>query len=303
MYIERLQVEEGFLDGLDISFSPGLNTIIGARGTGKSSVLELIRFCLAAKSYSKKTRQKSEDHALSVLGSGEVTVTLRDGEHQIVVSRTADDDKPQKSDPYNKPLIFSQSEVETVGSHATGRLKIIDGFIKGNQNLKSLEEQAISSIHVLTSKIIGLRSSIEGLEQRLLEAPEIKEKLKELTPKEEDVANISADAKKKSIELQKISKRLSDLAVDIDRIELFEEEFEEIESYIESAAESFPDYEFWEEDLEDTPLGEIIKKLEPTEEKLTQISSELDTVREGLDKLLKNKQSSSLLNSKMFFFR
>lgn len=50
MYIERLQVEEGFLDGLDITFSPSLNTIILSRDTGKRSVLELIHFCLTVKS-------------------------------------------------------------------------------------------------------------------------------------------------------------------------------------------------------------------------------------------------------------
>jgi hypothetical protein len=29
MYIERVQVEEGFLDGLDVTLVPGLNAVIG----------------------------------------------------------------------------------------------------------------------------------------------------------------------------------------------------------------------------------------------------------------------------------
>ncbi len=44
MHIERLQVEaEGFLAGLDLRFSPGLNVIIGARGGrgGKPRLLNL----------------------------------------------------------------------------------------------------------------------------------------------------------------------------------------------------------------------------------------------------------------------
>jgi predicted AAA+ superfamily ATPase len=40
MIIKRIQVEEGFLDGLDIAFAPGLNVLIGPRGTGKTSVIE-----------------------------------------------------------------------------------------------------------------------------------------------------------------------------------------------------------------------------------------------------------------------
>jgi len=40
MWIERLQVEpEGFLRDLDVEFVPGLNVIIGARGTGKTSIV------------------------------------------------------------------------------------------------------------------------------------------------------------------------------------------------------------------------------------------------------------------------
>jgi hypothetical protein len=31
MYIQRVQIEEGFLDGLDVKFTSGLNAIIGAR--------------------------------------------------------------------------------------------------------------------------------------------------------------------------------------------------------------------------------------------------------------------------------
>ena len=41
MYIERLQIEEGFLNGLDVNLTTGLNVIIGARGTGKTSLIEL----------------------------------------------------------------------------------------------------------------------------------------------------------------------------------------------------------------------------------------------------------------------
>ncbi len=43
MRIERIQIEEGFLNGFDIWPKPGLNVVIGARGTGKTSLIELIR--------------------------------------------------------------------------------------------------------------------------------------------------------------------------------------------------------------------------------------------------------------------
>jgi recombinational DNA repair ATPase RecF len=60
------------LDGIDQEFSLELNVLIGGRGTGKSSVIELIRFCLAATSYTESGQQASIEHALGVLGDGSV---------------------------------------------------------------------------------------------------------------------------------------------------------------------------------------------------------------------------------------
>ncbi len=44
VFIEKVQVEGGFLDGMSLELKKGLNTIIGARGTGKSTFTELIRY-------------------------------------------------------------------------------------------------------------------------------------------------------------------------------------------------------------------------------------------------------------------
>ncbi|GGL80547.1 AAA family ATPase [Wenxinia marina] len=89
MHIERIQIEEGFLNGFDVSPKVGLNVIIGARGTGKTSLIELIRFCLNVDGYTPETGRRSHEHALSVLGSGQITLTLVDGDRRIVVSRSA----------------------------------------------------------------------------------------------------------------------------------------------------------------------------------------------------------------------
>lgn len=82
MRIERVQIEESFLDGLDVLFALGLNVIIGERGTGKTSLIELVRFCLGVQGYTSDSAKRSLDHALSILGSGQVTVTLSDGQQR-----------------------------------------------------------------------------------------------------------------------------------------------------------------------------------------------------------------------------
>ena len=76
MQIERISVQEGFLDGLELELSPGLNVIIGARGTGKSSVLQLLRYCLGLPSFTEDGTLLGDEHARAVLGSGRVKVVL-----------------------------------------------------------------------------------------------------------------------------------------------------------------------------------------------------------------------------------
>ena len=94
---------------------PGLNVLIGARGTGKTSLIELVRFCLDVPGYTPESTRRSRDHALSVLGSGQITLTLVDGASRVTISPAANDAAPRSSGPYLPPIILSQTEIETVG--------------------------------------------------------------------------------------------------------------------------------------------------------------------------------------------
>ena len=46
--LKSLTIIGGFLDGVRIDLATGLNCIIGARGTGKTTILELIRWAMDA---------------------------------------------------------------------------------------------------------------------------------------------------------------------------------------------------------------------------------------------------------------
>jgi DNA repair ATPase RecN len=60
LWIEALRIEGGVLEGFDRRFDPQLNVLIGGRGAGKSSVIELIRFCLGATSYNCCPKQRGQ---------------------------------------------------------------------------------------------------------------------------------------------------------------------------------------------------------------------------------------------------
>lgn len=127
MFIQRLQVEEGFLSGLDVRFSPGLNVIIGARGAGKTSVIELIRYCLQAPAFTEEAAQRGRSQAISVLQGGSITVTVGDSDGAFPFKRSGDPDGP--GDPSVVGCtVLAQNEIEAVGAQRGGRLHLIDRF-------------------------------------------------------------------------------------------------------------------------------------------------------------------------------
>ena len=171
MIIERVQVEEGFLDGLDLTFSRGLNVLIGPRGSGKTSIIELIRFCLDVPAFTEKTKDSARQHALSILGSGRVTVTINDGSEFFNVSRSAEERSPTKTSLFTPPLILSQNEIESVGLDTRGRLKTIDSLRPESPNEvgENEEEMLLSYIRSQSEERKAICAELASVKQQLTE--------------------------------------------------------------------------------------------------------------------------------------
>jgi energy-coupling factor transporter ATP-binding protein EcfA2 len=79
-HIRSIHFEGGILTGQTLHFSPELNTLIGIRGSGKSSVLEAVRYVLDIPRGEKAQDTKYKDELIRhTLGSGgKVTLTVCD---------------------------------------------------------------------------------------------------------------------------------------------------------------------------------------------------------------------------------
>ena len=245
MRIERVQVEEGFLDGLDISFTQGLNVIIGERGTGKTSLIELIRFCLGVKGYTDQSTKRSRDHALSIIGSGQVTITLTDGKRRLLVTRTASDDSPRESEPYTRPLIFSQTEIETVGLQAQGRIGLLDSFSGDQKNTELIEFESVSEVRSLSAETEDLRREVDKLTSLVEEIPVLDRQIADLAPQEQKLTKVSAAAKRRKNQLDQISVSIAACAVSVDTIERIKQSVSRWQSMLSSLLSSAPTLEPW----------------------------------------------------------
>ena len=282
MYIERVQIEEGFLDGLDVAFSPGLNVIIGARGTGKTSLIELVKFCLDVKGHTPETSRRSLDHALSVLGNGQVTVTISDGNRKVVVSRTASDPKPRASEPYVSPLVFSQTEIESVGLQASGRLGLLSGFSGVSAN-SAAESDAAAEARSLTAQSATLRREIDELQRRIAEIPVIEAELVKLAPAEQQLSALSAEAAKRKHELDTLTTDMSTKFVGQAFLERFKQGVVRWRSLIAAAARDVPRTEQWPASAGADPLKTAQARIAKAQIHLGIALDELSQAEAGVD--------------------
>lgn len=127
MWISRIRVTGGFLSGLDVSLDPGLNVVVGPRGAGKTTFLELLRHAVGAQHADQSAAAIKERQSFleAVLGSGEVVVDIdsdNGGRHLVVDARGGG----QRPDLSGSVLVLGQNELEGIASDAPSRLNLLD---------------------------------------------------------------------------------------------------------------------------------------------------------------------------------
>ena len=167
------------MNGAKIEFAPGLNGIIGARGTGKTTVLEFIRFALDAMPDDAAACKRIEGLVNRNLdGRVELGIETKDG-LAYVVSRTLDEDsvvlsedgKPTeitlKAGGFFKADIFSQNEVESIAGRSLSQLELIDNF------------EAVRIEELNARGCVEIQKAIAGLADELGALQSLEAKLKE----------------------------------------------------------------------------------------------------------------------------
>lgn len=166
--IRRLQVRNaGFLADQEIAFSPNLTTIIGGRGTGKSTILEYLRKALdqeksirgddPSKNFSKLMGTVHENTTLLIDIEKEdqtwrIQATGRTAAPYIIEG----EDVPEIS-RFFPSQILSQREVYSIAEDADARNRLVDDSIRSDLDEIGRQEQD------LTAEIRDLNRQIESL--------------------------------------------------------------------------------------------------------------------------------------------
>lgn len=180
-YIESISFQGGKFDGQTLSFSPDLNTLIGIRGSGKSSVLEAIRYMFDLPVQTDNEYKTSL--IKNIFGSGgKATMILIDkygkkytisriyGEKVNVLNENDEDINVSAVSLLDGIQYFGQKDLSSCSDHENGLLeKLVSGKVGQNGDVNTFVDQVILAV------------------SQLLEAEKIPEQIEETTIKKSEV--------------------------------------------------------------------------------------------------------------------
>jgi len=154
-YVEGIHVEGQFLKDLWMTFSPHLNVLIGVKGSGKTSLLECLRFALGTEVPAERLKDVN-GHLNAILGpAGRVELLVkRDDGARILVTRHAtdrsfkivfDDDRtievPSPESMRFAAAVLGWHEIEHAATDRQIRRLHMDAIV-GREDTKRLTDEA-----------------------------------------------------------------------------------------------------------------------------------------------------------------
>lgn len=211
-FIESISFQGGKFDGQTIMFSCELNTLIGIRGSGKSSVLEVVRYVLGLPVQMDK--EYKESLVKNVFGSGgKATLSVIDkhgkrysvsrifGERISVLDENDNDLNINPISLFDGVQYFGQKDLSGSADHENGLLeKLISGRIGKPSNLDSCVNELVRTVERLldVSKIPQQMTEVSTLQTELehklsiFEEKGVAEKLKKQSGYATDTTKLDA---------------------------------------------------------------------------------------------------------------
>jgi len=222
--IERVAFTGGYLDGLDIEFSEHLNAVIGGRGTGKSTLLESIRYGLDIRPLAKGARKQHVDIIRENLGKekGRIEITIRSSKmngKRFTIARRYGESATVKDEDGNisafspedllpKIEIYGQNEIYEIAQDATGQLNLLKRFLDvDNSELDAKHDEIIKSLQDNRRKIIAAQEKLSEIEDEVSRLPKLVEQA-------DQFKTLGLEEKLKLVPLLEKERRLSSRVVD-----------------------------------------------------------------------------------------
>ncbi len=182
--------EGGFLDNTSVHFNGNLNVLVGGRGTGKSTVIESIRYVLDLEPLGGEARKAHEGIIRHVLSPGtKISILVRShkpSESYYTIERSVPN-PPIVKDKSGEILDLSPVDVmtgvEVFGQHEISELTksgekltlLLDRFVEHDPSLSARKAKLRRELERSRNRILDARREIEMLDERLGKLPGLEE--------------------------------------------------------------------------------------------------------------------------------
>lgn len=185
--------EGGFLDGTKIHLNESLNVLVGGRGTGKSTIIESLRYVLGLEARGEESVKAHEGVVKKVLKSGtKISLLVRSyypAERVYTIERTipnpavvknADGDvldlTPQ--DVVSGVEVFGQHEISELTKSEEKLTVLLERFVERDSSTQSRRTKLRIELEKSRRRIVEVRKDIVAVEERLAALPGLEETLK-----------------------------------------------------------------------------------------------------------------------------
>ncbi len=276
--------EGGFLGDTAVHFNENLNVLVGGRGTGKSTMIESIRYTLGLDPLGEEAQKAHEGVVRHVLQSG-TKVSLLVRSHRpstrcYKIERSVPN-PPVVKDETGEVLTLSPRDVmpgvEVFGQHEISELTkspvkltlLLERFVARDPSLSGRKSKVRLELERSRSRIVEVRRELQRLDERLAALPGLEE-----TQKRFQQAGLEERLKEKSL-LVREERLFSDLGERLDQYRTIHHELAD-ELPVDTAFVS-------SKALEGLPNADILSEIEGI---LGTLSGKLETLGEQFDKAL-----------------
>ena len=183
----------GFLDGTAIHLNENLNVLISGRGTGKSTVVESLRYVLDLDALGEEARKTHQGIIRQVLRSGTKISLLvrsyRPKKHEYRIERTVPNPPVVRDERGNVLNLTPQAviaQVEVYGQHEISELtkspekltRLLERFVQRDPEMTQRKRELSQELERSRLHIIDVLKGVKQIKDRLASLPALEETLK-----------------------------------------------------------------------------------------------------------------------------
>ena len=185
--------EGGFLNGQAVHLNENLNVLVGGRGTGKSTVIESIRYVLGKEPLGEDATKVHEGIVNNVLRSGtKISLLVRSYSpdlREYLIERVVPDPPVVKdrfgnrlalspSDVVPSAEIYGQREIAEIAKDPAQVAKLLDRLRSPAERDDSARESTRRDLEQSRILITALRQELANIDENLSQLPRLQEKLR-----------------------------------------------------------------------------------------------------------------------------